>query len=46
MLTCPACNADMPILLGVLGNIAHLRCRCCGIDYSAPADSLEIPDED
>lgn len=38
---CPCCNADMPMLLGVLGDIAHLRCCNCGIDYSVPSDMIE-----
>jgi transposase-like protein len=40
MITCPACNADMPVLLGILGPLAHLRCRHCGVDYSVPADMI------
>lgn len=46
MITCPACNADLPMLLGVLGNLAHLRCCNCGIDYSVPSDMIEEEDSD
>jgi len=38
-MTCPACNGTL-YLLGVLGSLAHLRCRCCGMDVNAPADEL------
>lgn len=30
---CP-CDGGQPTLLGVLGNLVHLRCRNCGMDWS------------
>lgn len=41
MICCPACNADLPVLLGILGNLAHFRCRYCGTDYSLPSEIIE-----
>lgn len=42
---CPQCGGEA-ILLGVLGNLAHLRCRDCGWDFSTPAVNLALdPDQ-
>lgn len=42
MIECPACtalNIEKEALLGVLGNLAHYRCRHCGIDFSEEAEN-------
>lgn len=31
---CPACGGEELAYIGTLGNLAHLRCRACGITYS------------
>jgi hypothetical protein len=36
---CDFCGAVL-MNLGILGNIAHLRCRGCGMNYSTNADGL------
>ncbi len=38
---CPACDSPHAVLLGVLGNRCHLRCRNCGIDHSHPVEDLD-----
>ncbi len=40
-MSCPACGSLYATLLGILGRLAHLRCRHCGIDYSIPAEELD-----
>jgi transposase-like protein len=35
---CPMCGSSELILLGVLGNREHYRCRDCYYDYSILAD--------
>jgi hypothetical protein len=32
--SCPACECNDYIALGILGNLVHRRCRACGCDYS------------
>jgi hypothetical protein len=39
--TCAACDGPF-VLLGVLGDLAHLRCRCCGLQASVDAADLEL----
>ena len=41
MIECPICDADMPILLGVLGDLAHLRCRDCGMDFNIDSEGMD-----
>lgn len=36
---CPQCDG-MPMLLGMLGNVAHLRCRDCGWTFSESPPKL------
>jgi hypothetical protein len=36
---CPQCGGP-GTLMGVLGNLAHLRCRDCGWTFSIPAVNL------
>ncbi len=38
---CEMCDSTDFQLLGVLGNTAHLRCRCCGWNQTAPVEELE-----
>jgi transcription elongation factor Elf1 len=38
MITCPLCGGEgvetaCKLRLGILGNLQHLRCRNCGIDF-------------
>ncbi len=33
--SCPACDGNDHIVLGVLGQRLHLRCRACGWNFSA-----------
>jgi hypothetical protein len=42
-LTCDACGGDLG-LLGVLGNLAHFRCRDCGLDCSTTVIHYEPPE--
>ncbi len=41
MIECEKCDSVQFTMLGVMGNFAHLRCRCCGWDNTCPADALE-----
>lgn len=43
--TCPACAADqhhLDAIQGVLGTLAHLRCRHCGNWWTVRASSLIV----
>lgn len=31
---CPQCGGASPVLLGLLGRLAHYRCRACGWTFS------------
>lgn len=44
---CPACGCEELVLLGVLGNLEHVRCRACGADSSHEVehDNEETEDE-
>ncbi len=42
---CPVCDGQL-YLLGVLGNLAHLRCVCCGSQTTAPAEDLDLDTEE
>lgn len=33
-MNCPICDSNVAVVLGVLGNLKHLRCRDCGAQYS------------
>ena len=33
--SCPLCDGNDHTVLGILGKRLHLRCRSCGIDFSA-----------
>lgn len=37
-MTCPVCQSKAATKLGTLGNLTHLRCRDCGMDYSVSPD--------
>lgn len=37
---CHACSGPL-CLLGVLGKLAHLVCRHCGLQWSVDADELD-----
>jgi hypothetical protein len=39
--TCAVCDGTL-VLLGVLGDLAHLRCRCCGLEASVDAADLDL----
>ena len=41
MIYCPMCEADMPELLGRLGNLVHFRCCGCGIDFNMDGDEFD-----
>lgn len=42
---CPVCDSGDSSVLGKLGNRVHLRCRCCGIDFSfVPATGARATD--
>jgi len=41
MMSCPACGSLYATLLGILGKLAHLRCRDCGMDYNCDASEIE-----
>lgn len=43
---CPACESPNATVLGHLGNRVHVRCRDCGIDYSADVDDEGEPLDD
>ena len=45
MIDCPMCGAGMPTLLGVLGNLAHLRCQDCGTNFNIDNRWLEVSEE-
>jgi hypothetical protein len=40
---CPKCD-DYGSPLGVLGSLAHFRCRACGWDWSVDASEVESDD--
>lgn len=43
---CCLCDGELN-LLGKLGRLAHLRCRNCGIQCTAPAEEFpDAPEED
>lgn len=42
---CPMCHGEAG-LLGVLGSVAHLRCRDCGWQYSIDAEDIEPSDNE
>lgn len=44
-MSCQLCNCQSFILLGYMGNTAHLRCRSCGMDYSTDAATLDDGEE-
>jgi hypothetical protein len=44
MFDCEACGGQLEFL-GELGNMAHFRCRQCGLAQHRPASCLE-PDDD
>lgn len=44
ILACPVCDAEQPLWLGTLGNIAHLRCRQCGCTFNTPAENIGDPE--
>jgi NAD-dependent SIR2 family protein deacetylase len=37
MINCPECGGELQVL-GVLGNLQHLRCRHCGLQFSRDKD--------
>ena len=39
-MNCDQCQGDM-FILGVLGNMAHFRCRHCGADQAVELDEDE-----
>ncbi len=45
-MNCEVCDGPL-IVLGVLGNTVHLRCRNCGMDHTGdPADLPENEEDD
>jgi Zn finger protein HypA/HybF involved in hydrogenase expression len=41
---CPGCWASgSAVLLGVLGTLAHFRCRYCGAQFSEKAADVTVP---
>tara|TARA_Y100000310_G_scaffold120524_1_gene119307 strand:+ start:122 stop:271 length:150 start_codon:yes stop_codon:yes gene_type:complete len=43
---CPICNGEEFSMLGILGKLAHLRCRACGADISIAAEQLSEEEEE
>ena len=41
--TCPL-DGQPGEFLGVLGNLAHFRCRGCGMDFSVDSEAVAIAD--
>ena len=31
---CPSCGAEVPAPMGLLGNLNHYRCQCCGWQWA------------
>jgi transcription elongation factor Elf1 len=44
---CPGCGSETPpVLLGVLGSKAWVRCRACGVDFHVDPEVVsEVADE-
>ncbi len=36
--SCPICDSNDNMVLGILGKHIHCRCRACGIDFSYKKD--------
>jgi transposase-like protein len=43
-MNCPMCSSIYATLLGILGKLAHLRCRHCGWTYAVSADEVDYED--
>ena len=39
---CPQCDGNDNALLGALGNVTWVRCRCCGADHALVNKDLQI----
>lgn len=42
---CDTCGRGPLVLIGILGKLAHVRCRVCGIQSSVPAAVFEDTQE-
>jgi hypothetical protein len=42
---CEACNGPL-VLIGVLGQREHARCRACGLDHNRPHEEAEYLTEE
>ena len=40
-ISCPACDSNDNMILGILSKRVHCRCRACGIDFSYLKDYHE-----
>lgn len=45
MIECPLCGADMPILLGELGNLTWFRCQQCGAEFNLKTSEVREREE-